>query len=268
MNPFGILYNPFSIADALERLMDGTLFDAPELFQHNGLWHSFAHHGSFSSASPEQTLTMINGRLETAHEALKHCRHLFITFGTAWIFRLKSTGQVVANCHKLPANEFIHERISTDAFVDRWMPLMHRLHQYNPDLQILFTVSPVRHLSDGAHENQLSKATLLLLVERLCKESNTSYFPAYELMLDDLRDYRFYAPDMTHPSQTAIDYVWERFSDCFFDEETRALMIEIDKINNELQHRPLFPDSKAYQSFQQQTKKKIMMLQQHYPFIK
>jgi hypothetical protein len=145
---------------------------------------------------------------------------------------------------------------------------MQRLHQYNPDLQIHLTVSPIRHLNNGAHENQLSKATLLLLTERLCKESNADYFPAYELLMDDLRDYRFYSSDLTHPSEMAIDYVWEYFSECFFSEETRKLMKRIREINEELQHRPLFPDSKMFQSFQKQTQKKIEVLQQQYPFIR
>ena len=212
-NPFGTLYNPASIAAALHRIIDDREIDASDLVRHEELWHSWHHHGSFSRPTQEECLATCNNRIHQAHAALKEASLLMVTFGTAWVFEHK--GMVVANCHKLPPQQFVRRRMSVDEVVSIWHPLLKELHAHYPTLNILFTVSPIRHMADGAHGNQLSKATLLLAVDELLSSLTSHlspcYFPAYEIVLDELRDYRFYGPDMSHPTPLAVDVVWERF---------------------------------------------------------
>jgi len=268
VNPFGILYNPFSIAASLERLLAGTPYDASELFQHNGLWHSYAHHGNFSDVTATGALDKINTRFAAAADRLPNCNVLLITFGTAWVYRRKGAETVVSNCHKVPEKEFERSRLSVDTIVAQWTPLLTKLKEMNPKMQVLFTVSPIRHWKDGAHENQLSKSTLLLAIDRLVESCGAVYFPAYELMMDELRDYRFYAADMLHPSEVAVDYIWERFVDCCFDKATRDTMREVEQIARAMAHRPLNPDSKEYARFCQQTLLRKERLLQRYPAIR
>ncbi len=212
-NPFGTLYNPASIAAALHRIIDDREIDASDLVRHEELWHSWHHHGSFSRPTQEECLATCNNRIHQAHAALKEASLLMVTFGTAWVFEHK--GMVVANCHKLPPQEFVRRRMTVEEIVALWSPLLQKLSTFNPQLTTLFTVSPIRHMADGAHGNQLSKATLLLAVDELLSSLTSHlspcYFPAYEIVLDELRDYRFYGPDMTHPTPLAVDVVWERF---------------------------------------------------------
>lgn len=227
-NPFGTLYNPASIASALRRMMYDIEVGEEDLVEYEGLWHSWHHHGSFSRTTAEGCLEACNSRLHQAHSALKEASLLMVTFGSAWIF--EHEGAVVANCHKLPQQMFVRRRMSVDDIVALWRPLLDELHVCYPSLNILFTVSPIRHIGDGAHGNQLSKSTLLLAVDELVdkelppakrkkkdvkmeaqKRPVTLYFPSYEIVLDELRDYRFYDSDMVHPSSLAVDMVWDRF---------------------------------------------------------
>ena len=210
-NPFGTLYNPASIAAALERLMADRAIGEADLVEYEGLWHSWHHHGSFSRPTPEETLAACNDRIHQAHQALREADLLMVTFGTAWVFERVDTRSVVANCHKLPPTTFTRRRMTVDEVVALWQPLLLKIHSYYPDLHVLFSVSPIRHMADGAHGNQLSKSTLLLAVDELCGEPWTSYFPAYEVVLDELRDYRYFDEKMTHPTDLAIEVVWERF---------------------------------------------------------
>lgn len=220
-NPFGTLYNPLSLAEALERIVDCREITSDDLVQHDGLFHSWHHHGSFSRPTVEECLAVCNSRIRQAHSALREARVLMLTFGTAYVFSLTSdsaeegNGMVVANCHKLPPRHFARRRISVEEIVGRWQPLLQKLITYNSELITILTVSPIRHMADGAHGNQVSKATLLLAVEELVSIFNSqfpiSYFPAYEIVLDELRDYRFYGPDLSHPSALAEDIVYDRF---------------------------------------------------------
>ena len=210
LNPFGALYNPASIAAALQRLIDDKPLVKADLVEHEGLWHSWHHHGSFSYATPGATLLVCNNRIHRAHRALKEADLLMLTFGTAWVF--EHEGRVVANCHKLPPQMFVRRRMSVEEIVSLWQPLLNELAVYYPNLNVVLSVSPVRHMADGAHGNQLSKSTLLLAVEQLCSANGpVHYFPAYEIVLDELRDYRFFDEKMTHPTSVAVDVVWERF---------------------------------------------------------
>lgn len=227
-NPFGTLYNPASIASALRRIMYDREIGMEDLVEHEGLWHSWHHHGSFSRATAEECLEACNSRIHQAHEALKQASLLMITFGSAWIYERE--GQVVANCHKLPQENFVRRKMSVEDIVSLWRPLLKELYSFHPHLSTLFTVSPIRHIGDGLHGNQLSKSTLLLAIDELVDSELppakrkkkgakveepdhpvTVYFPAYEIVVDELRDYRFYEADMVHPSTLAVDVVWDRF---------------------------------------------------------
>jgi hypothetical protein len=268
INPFGILYNPASISQSINRILEQKTFTKEELIERNGLWHSFAHHGQFSTGDSEKTLQLINSRLIAASERIKTCNHLLVTFGTAWIYTLRETDIIAANCHKFPEKTFSRKRLTVEDIYIDWISLIKRLEEINPAINILFTVSPIRHWRDGAHENQLSKSTLLLAIDQLQKTTKVSYFPAYELMMDELRDYRFYAPDMLHPSETAVEYIWERFSSVYFDTETKKTVSEVEKINKALQHRPLHPDSIEYECFKSNILEQIALLKHRYPDLR
>ena len=240
LNPFGIIYNPLSLSHNLNNLLNNKSYIIEDLFKDKEGYHSFAHHSRFSGADPNEVLEKINSRLYESLVFLQKADLLIITFGTAYVFRLQSTDCVVSNCHKLPAKFFTHKRLTVDEIVREWNEVILRLKTFNPSLRILFTVSPIRHLKDGAHENQLSKAILLLSVDELVRNnSNCCYFPAYELIMDDLRDYRFYTDDMLHPSSQAVDYVWEKFTDAWFDNDTLKKAHEFEKIQKSLNHIPL-----------------------------
>lgn len=240
LNPFGIAYNPFSLSQNLNRLLDNKRFSMNDLFEDNGIYHSFLHHSRFSGTGPDEVLLKINSRMEESSAFLQTADWLIITLGTAYVYRLQSTGNVVSNCHKLPAKLFTYNRLTIEMIVKEWNDLIVRLQTLHPSLRILFTVSPIRHWKDGAHDNQLSKSILLLSVEELLqKHSHCFYFPAYELVLDDLRDYRFYAGDMLHPSSQAIDYVWEKFKETWFDDETLKKAQEFAKIHQTMKHIPI-----------------------------
>ncbi len=267
-NPFGILYNPFSIGDGLLRMIDGHPFGKKDLVERNGLWMSFAHHSRFSGLDREKVLEHINQSLIQAHQFLEKAEVLFISLGTAKSYRLKNTQKVVANCHKFPASNFDFFLATTDAVVSALTQVIQKLKVFNPGLQIIFTVSPVRHLKDGLIENQQSKATLLLAVAQLQKQwAHVRYFPSYEIMMDDLRDYRFYAYDRIHPNEEAIDYIFDYFSEAYFTEDTRLLIKKILKINNAISHRPFNKESADYQDFVKSTIEKISELEQQNKFL-
>ena len=269
VNPFGALYNPFSLAAGFRRLLEPTPFNAEDLFHHNGLYHSFMHHGDFSDVSEAGCVSKINESLSSAAKRLRNASYLVVTFGTSYVYCLKNSGQVVANCHKLPAAHFDHELLTVDMIVEEWSDLLKKIRQANPLLKVIFTVSPIRHWKDGAHFNQISKATLLLAEHALVEQNPDyiSYFPAYELMLDELRDYRFYAEDMLHPSTVAVDYIWERFYNTYMNAETKKILNEVGIINKALNHRPLNPSVDTYKVFLMQTLLKIQSLQSKCPYI-
>jgi len=229
-NPFGTLYNPLSIAQAL------TMTETPELVEHEGLWHSMSHHGSFSRTTKEEAEQAVRGSIEMMQKAIKEASVVIVTFGTAWVYELKKgisglgVSGLVGNCHKLPERCFTRRRLSVEEIVAAWKPI---LEQY-ADKKWLFTVSPIRHIKDGLHENQLSKATLLQAVEQL-----GDYFPSYEILLDELRDYRFYADDLVHPSSLAVNYIWERFVDTFCTNQTKNELVLQHKRWKHEHHIPL-----------------------------
>lgn len=277
VNPFGTLYNPLSVAQGLERVLSGTPFTADDLqwFAGEG-WGSWMHHSRFSRPEAQEAVEAMNSSLSAAHDLMLPHQGvspvILITLGTAWVYRLaddaSAVGRVVANCHKQPERLFVRRRLSVDDLLAVWCPLLERLQREVPGVRLIFTVSPIRHLRDGAHENQLSKATLLLFVDELRKRVGSpalTYFPAYEILLDELRDYRFYADDMVHPSSPAVGYIWERFGDTFFSPATRRLIAEWESVQKALAHRPFRPDSDEYRRFICQTLLKIEHIQKECP---
>lgn len=271
VNPFGILYNPLSISKALRYILSGKPFDetSPELFNYNGMWHSYMHHGDFSRQKKSDAVDAINLRITKANAAIRQLNVLMITFGTAYVYRRTEDDMVVGNCHKLPGTNFNRSLLTVNEIVEDMSGVIEQLTTASESLKILFTVSPIRHLRDGAHGNQISKATLLLAIEELCRlfPKNTVYFPSYEIMLDELRDYRFYSDDMTHPSSVAQEYLWECFSKSYFTPATIQLNEEISAIVRGLEHRPFDVASQGYKDFLSKILLKIASIQKKYPYF-
>jgi hypothetical protein len=269
LNPFGIIFNPISIAKSLEILLDeNRLFEKKDLFQHLGGWHSFQHHGSFSNPREELVLEKINNALLEARVFLKKAEFLVLTFGTSNVFVSEKTGQVVANCHKVPQKYFIHKKLSSDEIIVTLDDVFRKIARAFPHLKIITTVSPVRHIRDGLVANQVSKAKLLVALDNLASlHSNLAYFPSYEIMMDDLRDYRFYKKDLIHPNEMAVDYIWDFFSKTFFTEKTMELNAKLEKINLAQTHRPFHPESEEHLKFKKNQLVKIEELEKGFPFL-
>ncbi len=257
-NPHGVLYNPYSIQESLRFALGDRILKDEDLVYSENLWHSYLHHSNFSVNEKDQLKQKIEAYRQKTINFLKSADVLFITFGTAWVYELKSSGEIVSNCHKVPAHEFKRFRLSTCDIVDEFSMLLNEIEEINPKLKIIFTLSPIRHLKDGAVENQLSKAILKVAIHELIEmHSQCSYFPSYEIVMDDLRDYRFYTKDMTHLSETAIDYIFNRFTQVFIPEKTRHLMTRVSKLNKALTHRPFNKQTAAHQTFIKKTIKQI-----------
>jgi len=267
-NPFGVLYNPVSISDSLKLLLENKPFTAQDLFENRGLWQSFAHSSLFSATTAIKCLENINERYQISTDFIRKTNFLLITFGTAWVFEDKQSGSVVSNCHKLPSDRFTRRRLTVEEIVAVYSNLINELTDKLPNLKLIFSVSPIRHWKDGAHENTISKSTLLLAVDELQKQfDNVHYFPAYEIQMDELRDYRFYAADMLHPSEVAIEYIWHRFGETYFDETTRKIKKELEQLSTDLAHRPLHPETEEYRQFKAAIEKKKAVLLLNYPFL-
>ena len=268
VNPCGIIYNQLYVANVLRLIVEGKQFEKSDLRQVGGKWVSLYHHGAFSSTDPDECLRRINDRLTKATGELRTLDLLVITWGTAWVYRYTRENIVVSNCHKIPSQEFERSRLSVEDIVKEYLVLIGRLREINPGLRILFTVSPIRHWKDGAHGNQLSKATLLLAIDRLREElQHVYYFPAYEIVLDELRDYRFYADDMLHMSGFTVDYIWERFLYSFISPEVLGLMNQIGRVNKGVAHRPFDPQSEEYHRLVKKMLAEIAMISRSYPMI-
>lgn len=268
VNPFGVLYNPSSVRQGLEILLDTRDFNEKDLDFYNEQWFSFYHDTEYSNTDKNSCLDNINASLNLSRKHLRKANYLLITFGTAWVYHYIKTGRIVSNCHKIPAKEFERRKLSVEDIFVQWAKLLNRIEDFNPDLNVIFTVSPVRHWKDGAIQNQLSKSTLILAIHKLKNLfENVEYFPAYEIMMDDLRDYRFYADDMLHPSKVAIDYIWENFSRTYFNTETSDIIKEVDKIIQARNHRPLNPDTDSHKKFLENQIEIINKISKKYPFV-
>ena len=273
VNPFGILFNPQSVLQALARLAEFRPFGAGELQETpGGAYCSWMHHGRFAASCPDEALRLMNGEYRPAAERFAHLRTLLLTWGTSYLYILRSSGEVVANCHKFPASLFLRRRMTVEEIVEGYAAFLERWFAESGDgggRRVVLTVSPVRHLRDGLHENQLSKSILLLAADELAGRfpGRIAYFPAYELLLDELRDYRFYARDLLHPSEVAEDYVFERFAEACFAPDTRRAMQDIGEWVQMAEHRPLHPFGKSYAAFRENMQRKKEKLLAQYPFL-
>lgn len=264
-SPTGILFNPESIASAINRIATNEGIKDTELQHDAEVWFSYDFHSSFSATNREQALTSMQEAMACATSFWQEVDTVIITFGTAWIYRHCESGKVVANCHKQPQKLFRRELLSVEDIVKSWSPI---LSNHLRDKHVIFTVSPIRHLSDGLEQNSLSKAILRIGINELLKlHANASYFPSFEIMNDELRDYRFYGEDMVHPSDTAIEYIWQRFADAAIDEKAHEVMLKIDKIRQAAHHRPFNPQSEAYKGFCLAQLQLIEQLQSQYTWL-
>lgn len=268
INPFGILYNPVSISQNLEKVIDKSYFYENDLIEYNGLWHSFYHHGNYSDTNKVIVLDKINQSISLQHDFLKKSKYLIITFGSAYVYQYLEKNIIVANCHKIPEKNFSQYLLNLDFVYGQWLELIKKINLFNPKINIIFTVSPIRYLKYGNEMNQVSKSLLLLLVHKLKNNfDNIFYFPAYEIFMDDLRDYRFYKEDMIHPSEVGINYVWSKFSDLFFGKDTIDTIKKITEINSALNHRPINPTSDQHKVFLNSQINKIAQIKNQYPYI-
>lgn len=265
VNPFGVLYNPASIAQSVERLGSGCPFTHDEVIAvGEGQYCTFSHNTAFWNSSEKALLEQVNRSLEEAQTHFMKAKWIVVSLGTSWVFRDKETQKVVSNCHKLPVARF--ERVFLP--VEQSYQYLSEIVQRHPEKRFIFTISPLRHLKDGLHENQLSKAALQLAVDQVCKQfGNAHYFPAYEILLDELRDYRFFKEDMVHPTEQAVRYIWERFVDFAIDPKEEPAMKAAAELKQMLQHRPLFPESEAFKKFELLKEKKINGLKRDFPKV-
>jgi hypothetical protein len=273
-NPHGILFNPVSVADALTDYIEAKRYTPADLFLYNEVWHSWKHHSRLSGITPEEALEKINYSIQTAHEFLKQAEFVFITLGSAWTYTLTEKaanakqGTVAANNHKAPSDWFFRKLMTMEDVLGVLDNVIHRLFLFNPEVKIIFTVSPVRHLREGAIENNRSKAVLLSAVHHLVdKFDRLYYFPSYELVIDDLRDYRFYAEDLVHPNYFATQYVWEKLVGACMDEKTKKLMDEIQSINIAFQHKAFNASSQEHRKFLKTFYLKTKALQEAHPYL-
>lgn len=254
INPFGTTYNPFSIHKLLEMAIDNQSPAVDTYLQHGTIFSNYDFHSSLSELNQHSLLENINGKIHTVHHFLKQCRFLFITYGTAWVYERNDNGTIVANCHKQPSVLFTKRLLSPEAVLQSFKQMVGKLQKFNPELQIILTLSPVRHIKDTLELNSVSKSILRLVCHSLIHTNlNVDYFPAYEIMMDDLRDYRFYSSDMIHPNATAEEYIWEKFIDRYFEKATKDIVSQWQSISKALLHKPFHPQSPDYHTFQQET---------------
>jgi GSCFA family len=271
VNPFGIIFNPISIENLINRAITQDFFTENDLFFHNQKWQSFEVHSALSSTNKIDLLHQLNQLLTDFYTQIQQATHIIFTYGTSWVYQHKLTNKIVANCHKVPQNQFDKILLPTENVENSIQKTQQILHTCNPTCNLIFTVSPVRHIKDGFVENQVSKAHLLssiykILQSEICnliaehRQLNTSYFPSYEILMDELRDYRFYAPDMLHPNPVAIDYIWQKFTQACITTHAQTTMQNICNIQKSIAHKPLDTTTASHQQFLTQLENKIKNL--------
>lgn len=271
-NPFGIIFNPVSIETIISRVVHQQKFTEKDIFFHNNLWQCYEVHSALSNPNKEVFLTSLNQLIESTYVQIIQSTHIIITYGTSWVYQFKSTNEVVANCHKVPQKQFSKELLSVEVIQKSIQNTIDLVQALNPKINFIFTISPVRHIKDGFVENQLSKSHLFTALHSILNTEhsklNTAYFPSYEIMMDELRDYRFYAEDMLHPSQISINYIWERFRESAISETANITMEAVENIQKGLQHRPFNPQSESHKKFEVNLQSKIATLVAQYSFMK
>lgn len=276
-NPFGIIFNAVSLEKLIRRVVENKKFTENDIFFHNELWHCYEVHSELSNPDKGLFLSHLNSILESTHRHIAALTHCIITLGTSWVYSNIETHEIVANCHKVPQKQFTKELLSIEQTEKSLENIILLIHSVNPNCHFIFTVSPVRHIKDGFIENTLSKAHLIAAIHSILNKKfstslevtnqNRNYFPSYEIMMDELRDYRFYAEDMLHPNQTAIDYIWLRFYEHYISESAAKLMEEVDAIQKGLAHRPFNPNTESHQKFLAQLNLKIETIKKKLPHV-
>ncbi|QIE59266.1 GSCFA domain-containing protein [Rasiella rasia] len=273
VNPFGIVFHPLAIEQLIHRAIHQTLFTETDVFERDGQWFCFETHSSVTETSKEQLIALLNNTLLEFASYVRQTSHIIFTYGTAWVYRHVASNAVVANCHKLPQKEFTKELLSMQEISASIARTVSLLSEINSTVKIITTVSPVRHLKDGFVENTQGKAHLIAGIHTFMNQKpiidtlQTHYFPSYEIMMDELRDYRFYGEDMIHPSKIAVDYIWDKFQLVWIASETLQLQKEVDVVQKGLQHRPFYPNGEAHVNFQQDLQQKVATLQTKLPHV-
>ncbi|MEM9857617.1 MAG: GSCFA domain-containing protein [Bacteroidota bacterium] len=258
VNPYGVIFNPLSLFRLITKTIDLKSPAKDSYVVSEGLYKHLDFHSNFSATSLSKLEERIVSTTHQTHNFLKKADILVVTLGTAVAYEYLKTSSIVANCHKIPQSEFKQSVITTDSIRAAFDDLVVKMRAFNRNLKIIFTVSPVRHIKDTLETNSVSKATLRTSCNDLVGEfSNVTYFPSYEIMLDDLRDYRFYKADMLHPNRTAIEYIWSKFSEAYFSERTQVLIEKWKKIRKAIDHKPLGTNSEAHQRFVYETISKV-----------
>ena len=270
INPFGIIFNPVSIEKIIHKAINAALFTEEDVFFFNERWHCFDVHSDLSNSSKEELLKSLNTILKSTNQQITESTHIIITYGTSWVYRNLERDSIVANCHKMPQKQFKKELLSVEEIEKSIANTIKLIHNVNPNCTIIFTVSPVRHIKDGFIENQRSKANIISALHKTFdfRLSTINYFPSYEIMMDELRDYRFYAEDMLHPNPVAIDYIWKRFVETTISESSFAVMDEVESIQKSLSHKPFNPNSESHLKFESKVREKIITLENQYSFMK
>lgn len=263
-NPFGILFNPKAIENLIGNSLNEKIYTEKDVFLLNERWHCFDAHSDLSSTDKDELLENLNNAIKSTNKRIHESTHIIITLGTSWIYKFIETNALVSNCHKVPQKKFEKELLSVDEISASLKNICHQISEVNLKATVIFTVSPVRHIKDGFVENSLSKAHLISAIHKTLGEVDEKYFPSYEIMMDDLRDYRFYNSDMIHPNETAIDYIWEHFKHVWLAENTASIMKEVETIQKGLAHKPFNPDSEEYKKFTQTLQSKIHRLKQDF----
>ena len=269
VNPMGTLYNPMSIARGVQRLIECRPVAGQELFMQGGVWNSYDFHSRHSKPDKQVAIDHMNARIEQGHQALETAQLLTITLGTSIVYRLKATSEVVANCHKVPQHEFERKMATVGEMTDVLDAMLTALHEFNPGLKIILTVSPIRHIADGLDTNSLSKASLRVAIHEVMKHHRDycDSFPAYEISLDDLRDYRFYSSDMVHPSDVAVEYIWQAFQATYLDDHSALAVARCERIHKRLQHRPMSSNRETVDRFNADTASVVRNLIKEYPYL-
>jgi len=268
LNPFGILFHPKAIESVIKNAITKKEYTEEDVFFFNERWQSFTTHSKLSASSKEEALNQLNQASALINTALKSSTHIIITLGTSWVYRFLSSGKIVANCHKVPQHKFKKELLPITEINKSLSSIISLVRKVNPNINFIFTISPVRHLRDGFIENQQSKSHLISALHQIIKnQKNIFYFPSYEIMMDELRDYRFYKEDMIHPNQIAINYIWEKFYENWLSDEAIDLKKQVIKIQRGLEHKPFNTDSNEYREFLSSLQKKIKALKKKYSHI-
>jgi lysophospholipase L1-like esterase len=267
VNPFGILFHPIAIHNLVSNALHGKKYTEDDVFINNEQFHSFDAHSKLSQHTKSLLLHQLNAASQKTSHYLKQSTHVVITLGTAWVYRYLKTNKIVANCHKIPQQQFQKQILSVDAIVAALQSIIQQVKKVNPRVNFIFTVSPVRHIKDGFIENTQSKSHLLAALHKVL-DDQSHYFPSYEIMMDELRDYRFYNQDLLHPSPLAVDYIWDRFKTVWMADSAIAIMSEVDIIQKGLQHKPFNPNSTAHLKFVQQLVERQITLTNQFPNIK